>query len=114
MKTFNKENCTVEFDEDDNAISLIGTFRLRGLDEYADITSMLNQCIASDKSCMVNVAALEFLNSSGIAMLSKFVINARKSGKKDVTITGSNDIPWQSKSLHNLERLMPDLNLVFE
>lgn len=114
MKTISEENYSVDFDEANNDISLNGTLRLRGLEEYSEISLFLEQCAQSDKACNVNVTALEFLNSSGIAMLSKFIINARKNGKQNVSMVGSKDIPWQSKSLHNLVRLMPDLKLTFE
>jgi len=31
----------------------------------------------------------------------------------NLTLKGSNDIPWQEKSLKNLQRLMPNLILSF-
>ena len=58
--------------------------------------------------------ALEFLNSSGISILSKFVISVRKKKNISITVKGSNSIPCQGKYLKNLQRLMPNLKLEFE
>jgi hypothetical protein len=44
-------------------------------------------------------------------MLSKFVINVRKKGSSALTVKGSESYPWQNKSLKNLQRLMPNLEL---
>lgn len=54
---------------------------------------------------------LGFLNSSGISMLSKFVIGLRKQKGTLLIVLGSNDQPWQGKSLQNLVRLLPGLKL---
>lgn len=44
-------------------------------------------------------------------MLSKFVIHCRKNNVK-VRIQWSDAIAWQNKSLKNLQRLLPALELV--
>lgn len=46
-------------------------------------------------------------------MLSKFVINIRKKNSTKIIVQGSAAIPWQGKSLKNLQRLMPSLILEF-
>ena len=51
------------------------------------------------------------MNSSGIAMLSKFVIEARGRADGGLVIRASRSVPWQGKSLNNLKRLMPALEL---
>ncbi|NET54260.1 MAG: hypothetical protein F6K09_38340, partial [Merismopedia sp. SIO2A8] len=66
------------------------------------------------KVITLDLKKLEFLNSSGISMLSKFVINVRKKNASQIQVKGSTSIPWQSKSLKNLKRLMPKLELVLE
>jgi hypothetical protein len=62
-------------------------------------------------SIILNLQHLEFLNSSGISMLSKFVIEMRKRQNIQIKILGSTLMPWQGKSLKNLQRLMPSLIL---
>jgi hypothetical protein len=47
-------------------------------------------------------------------MLSKFVISVRKKKTIQLLVLGSNDIPWQQKSLKNLEKLLPTLKLELE
>lgn len=59
----------------------------------------------------INLKDLGFLNSSGISMLSKFVLSLRKKKGIQLIVLGSNDMPWQGKSLKNLEKLLPGLKL---
>ncbi len=114
MTTLSGENYKITHYLDDNLITIDGTLRLRGLDEYSDISNLLNTCLDKSDSITVDLSKLEFLNSSGIAMLSRFAITARKKENITLIIKGSNDIPWQSKSLKNLQRLMPKIVLTFE
>jgi len=111
MTTLSGENYQVTYAEDENTLILDGTLRLRGLDEYKDISHLLDHCLSQNQTVVLNVKKLDFLNSSGIAMLSQFVIRARKADNIKLIIQGSVDIPWQSKSLKNLQRLMPELEL---
>jgi hypothetical protein len=79
--------------------------------EYTPILELLGQASAdSSRPLTLDLRHLEFLNSSGIAMLSKFVIGVRN-GEIKLTVLGSSTIPWQGKSLTNLKRLMPELVL---
>jgi hypothetical protein len=47
-------------------------------------------------------------------MLSKFVIGFRKRKNVQLVVIGSKNIPWQAKSLKNLEKLLPGLKLQVE
>lgn len=114
MTILSGENYKVTLNEEDNTVILDGTLRLRGLDEYQEISIMLDSCLGRSNTTIVDLTKLDFLNSSGIAMLSRFVINARKNENTQLTILGSESIPWQGKSLKNLKRLMPSLSLKFE
>ncbi|MCP2727327.1 slr1659 superfamily regulator [Limnofasciculus baicalensis] len=92
-----------------------GSLRLSGSDEYAPIVDLLEQVTESQPpSITLNLRHLEFLNSSGISMLSKFVIKVRQKKNISVVVQGSQKIPWQGKSLKNLQRLMPTLKLELE
>lgn len=101
----------VTYDPNPEMITCQGSFRLRG-SEYAPITQLLNQ-VADKKPEMItlNLKNLKFLNSSGINMLSKFVIRVRKQKASSITVQGNQEFPWQRKSLKNLRRLMPTLKL---
>ncbi len=105
------ESYTLDFDEAENIISISGSLRLNGLDEYAPIFEALQKSLNSAKTVELNLTGLDFLNSSGIAMLAKFAIQARGIDNCDLSITGSAQIPWQGKSLKNLQRLFPALTL---
>ncbi len=108
-------NYSVNFDPDTNIITLQGFLRLRGMNEYAPIAQLLDDVVATDpETVTLNLRGLHFLNSSGINMLFRFVINMRDKTNGQVIARGSSQIPWQTKSLHNLERLMPGLQLEFE
>ncbi|MGB3642374.1 MAG: hypothetical protein WBA39_33040 [Rivularia sp. (in: cyanobacteria)] len=106
------ENYNVWYDKNNGAINFDGALRLTGMQDYAPILKILNDVASTEPSNMVlNLQGLEFLNSSGISMLSKFVIGMRKKKSVQMKILGSNSIPWQGKSLKNLQRLMPGLTL---
>ncbi|MCU0516310.1 MAG: hypothetical protein MUC60_05465 [Oscillatoria sp. Prado101] len=92
-----------------------GSLRLSGMDEYVPIVQLLNDAIETQPPQLtLNLQELEFLNSSGINVLSKFVIKVRQTGNINLMVRGSRNIPWQGKSLKNLQRLMPSLQLELE
>jgi hypothetical protein len=91
-----------------------GSLRLSGMDEYAPIVQLLNNLADSEPAKIsLDLRSLEFLNSSGINVISKFVIKVRQKGTIQMVVQGSKNIPWQGKSLKNLQRLMPSLQLEF-
>ncbi len=114
MQPIQGEGYLVEFDPNGDRVRMSGSLRLGGLSEYAPISDLLDQAIDGREALTLDLRALEFLNSSGIATLSKFVIHVRNGKTCQLTVVGSNAIPWQGKSLNNLKRLMPSLELVFD
>jgi hypothetical protein len=105
----------VSYDSDTITITFQGSLRLGGMDEYAPIVELLNEAAKQEaETITLDLKELEFLNSSGISMLSKFVINVRKQKNSAIFVKGSKDISWQGKSLKNLQRLMPTLTLELE
>ncbi|MGB0682603.1 MAG: slr1659 superfamily regulator [Magnetovibrionaceae bacterium] len=108
-----QETYSVELDEATNVVRLKGIMRQNGLAEYAPVTELLTEAATRGDTLTLDLTELDFLNSSGIAMLSKFVIAMR--GKPvGLAVRGSNTIPWQGKSLPNLKKLMPPLDLQFD
>jgi hypothetical protein len=103
------------YDPVSETVNCQGSLRLSGIDEYAPIVQLLNDLADSDPAKItLNLRELEFLNSSGINVLSKFVIKVRQKGTIQMVVKASKNIPWQGKSLKNLQRLMPSLQLELE
>lgn len=108
------EHYSLVYDETTKVINCEGSLRLNGSEEYVLIMKVLNTVVDQEPSeVILNLEKLKFLNSSGISMLSKFIINVRKKKNIHMIVLGSKDIPWQKKSLKNLQRLMPSLQLEF-
>ena len=61
------------------------------------------------KLIVLDLRELDFLNSSGITMLSRFVIEARDRVGINLRFLASESIHWHARSLKNLQRLMPAL-----
>lgn len=93
-------------------VSFVGSLRLSGPGEYPPIAQLLGEVPDSEPAKItLNLQQLEFLNSSGINMLSKFIIEQRKKALVQMAAQGSQPIAWEGKSLKNLPRLMPGLQL---
>jgi len=108
-------NYHVTYDPSTATITCQGSFRLQGNAEYDPILQMLTEAAdARPTTLTLDVRALQFLNSSGIDMLSKFVLQVRKHHVSQVVIKGSSQFPWQLKSLKNFQRLLAGLQLEIE
>ncbi|MCA6550468.1 MAG: hypothetical protein IM585_00280 [Pseudanabaena sp. M135S2SP2A07QC] len=102
----------VWYDPSEFTIYCQGALRLAGSEEYEPIVQILEYVIdKAPQNINLDLVQLEFLNSSGINVLSKFVIKVRHKEKIKITVKGSEIVPWQGKSITNLQRLMPNLKL---
>jgi hypothetical protein len=109
-----QDDYQVLYNSETTTITCIGTFRLRG-PEYAPIVQLMTEVAdAKPEQITLDLRNLQFLNSSGINTLSKFVIQVRRHGVSHLLVRGSNDHPWQRKSLKNFQRLKSDLELELE
>jgi hypothetical protein len=101
----------VQYDEAAAIVRCSGSFRLHG-DEYKPVLDLLTQAADARPAMLtLDLRELQFLNSSGINTLSKFVLQVRKHDASQVRVQGSTRYPWQEKSLKNLQRLLPALQL---
>jgi hypothetical protein len=109
------EAYSVRYEEEIATVIFQGSLRLNGMQEYGPIIQLLDDVIESGvRAITLNLQQLDFLNSSGINVLSKFVIKVRQKKNIQLTIKASKTIPWQGKSLKNLQRLLPSLTLEVE
>ncbi len=91
-------------------VNFQGLLRESGIADYKPIEQLLEGAIAQEPlTITMNLQGLEFLNSSGISVLSRFVIGVRKKKTTQLVVKGSKGIPWQEKVLSNWQRLMPAL-----
>ncbi|HBE19108.1 MAG TPA: hypothetical protein DEG17_18205 [Cyanobacteria bacterium UBA11149] len=106
------QDYTIQYNPESVTFTFQGELSLGGPAEYEPIAKLLED-VANQQppSITLNLKKLAFLNSSGISLLSKFAIGVRKRKTIKVLIQGSSDIPWQEKSLANLEKLLPSLKL---
>ncbi|MEG4206708.1 hypothetical protein QUA20_22635 [Microcoleus sp. Pol7_A1] len=109
------EDYNIQYDGESVTVIFQGELSLGGPAEYAPIVELLDEVANPEPPTItLNLKKLEFVNSSGISMLSKFVISVRKKKTIKLLVLGSNDVPWQQKSLRNLEKLLPTLKLELE
>ncbi len=103
----------VLYDSPTQTIFFKGFLRLNGLKEYQPIMDLILEVIQPKSTLTINFSELEFLNSSGISMLSMLVVKVRQMANVHLILKGSSKILWQTKSLRNLQRLMPSIQLEF-
>ena len=112
MKNIHGESFDIRLEEESSTVLFKGALRLSGTEDYAPILNMLKETLVSPATPIVlDLRELDFLNSSGITMLSRFVIEARDHTGIDVQVIASEAVPWHGRSLRNLQRLMPTLSI---
>jgi hypothetical protein len=109
------EDYCIQYDVHNSTINFHGSLLLNGAEEYAPIVQLLNNAIEQQTaSVTLNIQNLRMLNSSGFQMLSKFVMKVRQQGGVQLIIKGNPKISWQARSLQNLQRLMPAIQIELE
>lgn len=106
------DDYSIDYDSASGITRFSGSLRLNGTEEYAPIASFLGETrAAGDTGPTWDLTGLEFLNSSGINMMYKFIIGLRKEPDVSMTVIGSSSIAWQAKSLANMKKFLPTLEL---
>jgi hypothetical protein len=112
LKTIKGESFEIRHEENNNTVLFKGALRLSGMEDYAPILEMLKGTLLNPSAPIVlDLRELDFLNSSGITMLSRFVIEARDHAGISLYFFASESIAWHARSLKNLQRLMPALTI---
>jgi len=110
MKTIKGELFEIRLEDDNCTVVFKGALRLSGMEDYASILDLLKSTLARPvKPIVLDLRELDFLNSSGITMFSRFVIDARDQEGISLQFLASEAIHWHARSLKNLQRLMPAL-----
>ncbi len=108
------EGYSVEHNPGTHVVSFNGTMRLKTSADYAHINTLLDRAYqetGDDEKLTLDFRHLQFLNSSGINTVSRFVITSRKQNKASLQVLGNQDIYWQQKSLTNLQRLWSNVTI---
>jgi hypothetical protein len=114
IETIKGDEYSVEYNDGLGTVTVEGTVRLQTADEYEPINGLLQKAYtAAQKEGLLclDFRQLRFLNSSGINVISRFVIAARKLDNAGLRIIGNQDIYWQQKSLSNLQKLWPKVQI---
>jgi hypothetical protein len=112
LKNIHGESFDIQLEQESSTVLFKGALRLSGTEDYAPILDMLKETlVATARPIVLDLRELYFLNSSGITMLSRFVIEARDHTGIDVQVLASGTVPWHARSLRNLQRLMPALSI---
>ena len=114
IETVQGEEYSVEYNDGNHSVIFAGTIRLQTTAEYEPIMDLLNKAhdeTEDDGTLQLDFRQLRFLNSSGINSISRFVISARKQDRVNLLVIGNQDIYWQMKSLTNLQKLWPKVQI---
>lgn len=114
MQEIKGEDYVVHYNNDSLAVEFKGELALEGPKEYAPINDLLKQVVANGSQLItLDLSKLTFLNSSGISMLTRFALGLQKKQDIQLVVLGSSNIPWQAKSLKNLQKFLSNIRLEF-
>jgi hypothetical protein len=113
VKTIRGESFEVRLEDNNATVSFKGALRLSGSEDYVPILDLLRATLVDAAPLIIlDLRELDFLNSSGITMFSRFVIEARDHpGGIALEFLASETVPWHARSLRNLQRLMPSMSI---
>jgi hypothetical protein len=115
MMKVEDQKYVVDYSPNSTTVTFTGTLRLRNSSEHDSIEELLNRAFNQNPAVItLDIQPLKFINSSGINVLSRFVLKTRGQTTTKVTIHGTKQVPWQPKTVKNLQQLSPKLNLVWD
>jgi hypothetical protein len=113
--TIKDNDYCVQYEPEIHTVIFEGELQLGSMDDYAPIMALLDEAVDKGSSTLtLDLRKLEFLNSSGINMLLRLVIKVRELDDLHLIVHGTSKVSWQSRSLQNLKRLMPQLELLLD
>jgi len=109
---------SVSYNAGTNTVKYKGTFNIRGNEGYKEISAMLNKIeeqLSPPSEVVFDIRETEYLNSSGITTMGKFVIRLRQKTGVSIIVLCSKQQSWQEYSVNGLQKLMPvGLTVKFE
>jgi hypothetical protein len=118
MQQIKDEKYQVSYDSSNATIILDGSLLLNGASAYAPILDLLKQAAKEQapKQLTIDIRGLKFLNSSGINMMTKFVmyVSDVEALELELIFVAWQHVAWQEKLVINLARLMPSLQSKLE
>ncbi|XDD50317.1 hypothetical protein AB3N59_00375 [Leptospira sp. WS92.C1] len=111
-----KEDYSVEAEKNRGRIRISGTLRLHNVEEYEPIIILIETALQESGrgKTIIDIKNLDYLNSAGIASLSRFVAGYDKKNIKHVEFKGNKDRYWQIKFLENLKKLRTGIKTSLE
>jgi hypothetical protein len=102
------KNYYIAYDPTDFSITFRGALRLRTASEYAPILQLLDQIVAAEPATItLDLRDLHFINSSGLNMLFRFILDVREQMISRVIVRGADQVPWQIKAIKTMRQLLP-------
>ena len=101
----------VWYEPSDHTVYFEGKMRLAP-GGYRPIEELLQRVVETGPNRIrLHLFHLQFLNSSGLSTLFKFVVQLRKLGTITLAVQASKEVLWHSKTLSNIERFFPDAEI---
>lgn len=109
---------SITYSADEGIVACNGSLLLNGMQEYEPIFQLLKTAALEQqtKKLTLDIRDLKFLNSSGINMMTKFIIYVGdiEALNLELIILCYKRVAWQEKLSKNLKRLMPTLQTKLE
>jgi hypothetical protein len=100
----------VVYDSETTTITFEGALRLLGEEGYGLVKQLLDDVVAGKAQAVtVDVRRLEFLNSQGIVLVTRFMMDLRNLTTCQITVHGAARHRWQTRWLRNMEKLVPEM-----
>jgi hypothetical protein len=103
---------TITYDESTTTVTFQGVLRLHSVAEGRSITDLLNQVADSaPETIQLDFEQLQLMNSTGLSILSKFMLKMREQNTSKVILRASEKYFWQKDLIRGLQRFMPGSEL---
>ncbi len=111
-----KEDYFIETKKNRGRIRISGTLRLFNVEEYDPIISAIETMLDNSGrgKAVIDIKNLDFLNSAGIASLSRFVAAYDRKSIHNIEIKGNKNKYWQIKFLENIKKLRSEIKTSLE